>query len=77
MFSPHYSLPDDKVLAVSKLKTLNFADDKLNVTENIKPFPNKTWFLRVCNTSLMKTLGKGEMACNEQFVLFPLCFLPV
>ena len=25
-----------------------------------------------------KTLrGKGEIACNEQFLLYPLCFLPV
>ena len=23
------------------------------------------------------TVGKGEIACNEQFLLFPQCFLPV
>ena len=28
-------------------------------------------------TSLLKTLGKGEIACNEQFFLYPQCFLPV
>ena len=34
-------------------------------------------FLRVCSTSVLKTLGKGEIARNEQFLLFPQCFLPV
>ena len=38
------------------------------------PFPNKPWFLRVCSSSLLKTLGKGEIACNEQFLLFPTVF---
>ena len=33
-------------------------------------------FLRVCRTSLLKTLGKGEITPYEQFLLFPLCFLP-
>ena len=37
---------------------------------------NKPWFLCVCSTSLLKTLWeKGEIACNEQFLLFPQCFL--
>ena len=26
----------------------------------INPFPNKPWFLRVCNTSLLKTLWEKE-----------------
>ena len=39
------------------------------------PFPNKPWFLRVCSTSLLKTLwGKEEIARNEQFLLFPTVF---
>ena len=42
----------------------------------INPFPNNAWFLRVCCTSLLKTLGKEEIARNEQFLLFPQCFLP-
>ena len=49
----------------------NFADDHFN------PFPNKPWFLRVCSTSLIKTLGKGEIVCNEQFLFFSECFLPL
>ena len=43
----------------------------------LNPFPNKPWFLRVCSTSLLKTLGKGEIARNEQFLLFPQCFLSI
>ena len=34
-------------------------------------------FLRVCSTSLENTVEKGEFARNEQFLLFPLCSLPV
>ena len=41
------------------------------------PFPNKSLFLHVCSTSLLKTLGKEEIAHKEQFRLFPQCFLPV
>ena len=41
------------------------------------PFPNMPWFLCVCCTSLLKTLGKGEIARNEQFLLSPWCFLPI
>ena len=47
----------------------------LTLTEHIIPFPNKLWFLRVCNRSLLKTLGKEEI--NEQFLLFPECFLSI
>ena len=41
------------------------------------PFPNKHWVLCVCSTSPLKTLGKGDINCNEQFLLFTQCFLPV
>ena len=43
------------------------------------PFPDKPWFLRVCSIykSFENTVGKGEIARNEQFLLFPQCFLPV
>ena len=43
----------------------------------INPFPNKPWFSHVCSRGLLKTLGKGEIARNEQFLLFPQCFLTV
>ena len=37
----------------------------------INPFPNKPLFLYVCRTSLLKTVGKGGIARNEQYLLFP------
>ena len=42
--------------------------------KKVNPFPNKPWFLRVCIRSLENTVGKGEIARNEQFLLFPQCF---
>ena len=36
----------------------------------VNPFPNKPWFFE-------NTVGKGEIARNEQFHLFPQCFLSV
>ena len=45
--------------------------------EFINSFPNKPWFLHVCCTkSFENTVGKGEIARNEQFLFFPQCFLP-
>ena len=44
--------------------------------QNLSPFPMKPWFFRVDSISLLKTLGKGEIAHDEQFFLFPLCFYP-
>ena len=43
------------------------------------PFPNKPWFLLVCSVSFSfeNTAGKGEIARDEQFLLFPSCFLPI
>ena len=38
-------------------------------------FQNQPVFLRVCSASLSKTLGGEEIARNEQFLLFPQCFL--
>ena len=32
----------------------------LSYTSHINPFPNKPWFLRVCSTSLLKTLWEKE-----------------
>ena len=43
--------------------------EKQVLTHN--PFPNKPLFLCVCSTSLENTVGKGEIARNEQFLLFP------
>ena len=56
--------PDDKILGLPKLKA--FADDKFNVTQNIKVF-----FHRIENI-----VGKEENAGYQHFLLFPLCALP-
>ena len=45
-----------------------------NTIPTFNPFPNKSLFLHVCSTRHLKTLGKGEIARNEQFLLFPQCF---
>ena len=42
------------------------------------PFQNKSWFFTCLQyVSLENTVGKGEIACNEQFLLFQQCFLSV
>ena len=52
---------------------------RISIHQVFNTFPNKPWFLRVCNTTLWKTLVentvvKGEIARNEQFLLFPTVF---
>ena len=42
-----------------------------------KPFPKQALALHICSTSLVKTVRKGEIARNKQFLLFPQCFMPV
>ena len=54
-------LSDDKILSLPKLKA--FADDKLNITQNIKVF-----FHRIENI-----VGKEENADYQHFLLFPQC----
>ena len=55
-------LPDDKNLGLPKLKA--FADDKSNVTQNIK----------VVFHRIEKIVGKEENAGYQHFLLFPQCF---
>ena len=41
-----------------------------------RPFPKQTLVLMCLQyKSLENTVGKGENACNKQFLLFPQCFL--
>ena len=42
----------------------------------LNPFPNKPCFSCVCST-FENTEEKGEIVRNDQFLLYPLCFLPV
>ena len=42
----------------------------------VNPFPDKPWFFTSLQyKSFENTAGKGEIARNEQFLLFPQCFL--
>ena len=56
-------LPDDKILDGSKLK--EFADNNFKLDKNGRKLSK--W--------VENTAGKGEIACYEQFLLFPQCFL--
>ena len=50
--------------------------------ENINPFPNKPWFLRLCSTGLLKTLQeRKKLLVTSNFffshsVFYPFRFLP-
>ena len=56
---PLYPLPDDEILDSSKLK--DFADDNFKFDENG----------RKLSKQVENTVGKGEIARYEQFLLFP------
>ena len=56
-------LPDDKILDWSKLK--QSSDDIFEFDGNSKNF----------SKLVENTVGKGEIARYEQFLLFPQCFL--
>ena len=51
-----------QILDYSKLK--EFADDNSKFHENV----------RKLSKQVENTVGKGEIACYEQFLLFPQCF---
>ena len=55
-------LPEDKILGLPKLRA--FADDKLNITQNI----------RVVFHRMENIVGKEENAGYQHFLLFPQCF---
>ena len=50
-------------------------DEPCSGQRKLNPFPNKPWFLRVCSASLFEnTVGKGEIARYERFLLFPVFY---
>ena len=55
-------LPNDKFLEITNLKA--FADDKLNVNKMT---------ISLCDR-VKNTVGKGENAGYQHFLLFPYCF---
>ena len=62
-FSSIHSLPNNKILDLTKLKA--FADDKLNIAKTMIFLYDRA----------ESTVGKGENAGYQHFLLFPLCFL--
>ena len=58
----HIPLPDDKILEMSKLELS--ADDNFEFDENSRKFSKR----------VENTVGKGEIARYEQFLLFQQCF---
>ena len=56
------SLPNDEILALSKLKA--FADDNLHRVQLMEFLFNR----------IENIMGKGENAGNQHFLLFPICF---
>ena len=61
-WNPINPLPDVKFLDSSKLK--KFADDNFKFDENGRKLSER----------VENTVGKGEIARYEQFLLFPQCF---
>ena len=55
-------LPDEKILDSSKQQ--EFADDSFKFDENGRKLSKR----------VENTVGKGEIACYKQFLLFPQCF---
>ena len=45
---------------------------------HFNPFPtNPGFYVPAVEVFFENTVGKGEIARNEQFLLFPQCFLPI
>ena len=59
---PYESSPKQQILHSSKLK--EFADDNFKLDDDGREFSKQ----------VENTAGKGEIAHNEQFPLFPQCF---
>ena len=51
----------------------------MDANDWLNPFQNKPWFFRDCNMCKYfgNTVGKGEIARDEQYLLFSHCFLPL
>ena len=63
--------PKRQILDSSKMK--EFADDNVKFYESDRTFSNPVQNTERSQTQF-KTVGKGEIARYEQFLLFPQCF---
>ena len=51
---------------------------RLLFQSHLKPIPTQWHLLKpLGNKPFENTVGKGEIACKKQFLLFPQCFLPI
>ena len=63
-----------QILDKSKFKEI--ADDKIIVTQKLILYSTDTRFnTSTTQTAFENNVGKGEIARNEQFLLYPQCFL--
>ena len=70
ILSATFDMPPEKAFNLVKSKMLSFGKDLIH-SHTMTPFE------ALGNKPFENTVGKGEIACNEQFLLFPQCFLPV
>ena len=71
-FTQYFLLSQNKF---KYLSCINFANCEFF---QFNPFPrNDTFLTPLGRKPFENTVGKGEIARNEQFLLFPQCFLPV
>ena len=62
----------------TKRAVKSWISDARMFKQALNPFPNKPWLLRVCSATLLRnTMGKGDIARNKQYLLFPQCFLHI
>ena len=67
------SLPNDQILDRSKFESFCIRQHKCDLTLS-QTSPDFTYLQ---SESIKNTVGKGEIARNKQFLLFPQCFLSV
>ena len=66
----------DETFGMRKIEGLYYIGNKQATICN--PFPNNPWFFTCLLYKYFEnTVGKGEIAHNEQFLLFPQCFLSI
>ena len=67
-----------KYLSGISVKNIEKQRVTATVATLLNPFPNKPWFFTCLQYKTFEnTVGKGEIAHDEQFLLFPQCFLPL
>ena len=80
VFSTYFNKfsPVSSNLNLMSANSFTLDESKICCFERVNPFPHNDTFWCPWETSLLKTLWeKGEIARNEQFLLFPQCFLPI